>query len=241
MRSLRLLLIVILGAIGLFTTAFADEFKAREMFFLGPANVSYGSLHFRHNVNAKWSVSLNATLSRKSDFLTNGFLIHHGGNDTEILATYEDMDNPNGLEPEYSVGIAKSDTAARGTYNLTARASFNLWKTGNFSTRFGANAVLSGGAVMMPFVEGKYQDGHSAEFSAWLGYCAVGENTIESEFGRNARSWVYLAGVSIPISQDRNTMLSFYVGNQLGMTTGMSISPSLSNKAGFGLAISAKF
>ena len=92
----------------------------------------------------------------------------------------------------------------------------------------------------MPFVEARYGTTNAA-FSAWLGYCAVGDNTVETEFGRTARSWVYLVGVSIPLDTTNDTKLSFYVGNQLGMTTGMSLSPSLGNRTGFGLALSARF
>jgi hypothetical protein len=240
MRHLRLLLLVALGLLGLVPTVMADEVEARQAFYLGPVNVNYSSFRFKHKVNDRWSVSLNATLARKSTYTNGGTVINMGGNDAEVLATYE-LAEGSALDPELSVGVSKPDTFERRDYQATVRFSVRLFQSEDVKVHAGVRGVVTGKAIVMPYADVTYGKKSSVRFEGWLGAPVIGDNTVDADTGWGARGVVYLAGVSFPIDQEGNSRLGLYVTNQLGTTTGMSVSPSIGKRAGFGLAFSARF
>lgn len=238
-RTLRFFL-VLFGLFSLISLCFADEVEARQAFFLGPVNVNTSSFRFKHKVNDRWSVSLNATLARKSSFTNNGVVVNVGGNDAEVLATYELADDSK-LDPELSVGVSKPDTFERREYQATARFAVRLFADEDLKVHAGVQGVLSGKAIVMPYADVTYGKRNSARFEGWIGAPVLGDNTTDIESGWSARGVVYLAGVSFPLDEKGNARLGLYVTNQLGTTTGMSMTPAMGKRAGFGLAFSARF
>lgn len=240
MRFVRFFLLFVLAVLGLASVVAADEVEARQAFFLGPVNVNTSSFRYKHKVNDRWSVSLNATLARKATWNNGGVLVNVGGNDAEVLATYE-LAEDSKLDPEASVGVSKPDTFDRREYQATARFSVRLFENEDAKVHAGVRGLVTGKVLLMPYADVTYGKRSSARFEGWIGAPVVGDNTIDTETGFGARGVVYLAGVSFPLDEKGDARLGLYVTNQLGMTTGMSITPSAGKRAGFGLAFSARF
>ncbi len=145
-----------------------------------------------------------------------------------------------GLQVHLYGGLALSDTEAFTGQALTFEALLGMtdlpFKAGLYGI---AGTDLKLGLLG---AEGAYSLPDGTSFGFFAGAPIWGENTRSTEDGSLMRRavWRLETGRKTTIN-GLSFELKAFLGNQLGMTTGLKMTPALGNQVGFGITVGVKF
>ncbi|MBL8088083.1 MAG: hypothetical protein JNM85_08465 [Chthonomonas sp.] len=196
---------------------------------------AYGTLKLSRSVGNGMAVDLMGTMGSRKRFAGTGFAIRHGGSDIELRLRRETDGNASG-----SLGLAIASTPAgrsapfltlsgetrmagndKTSVSLVLRAATRV-SSSLYGTGFRADTKLNN---MDAYFEGLWVSGS--------------ENTYSINTGKREQRAVYRLGVRPQLGGK----LKFELGvtNQLGRTTGMSLTPGLGKGLGGYVELTTRF
>lgn len=202
---------------------------------------SYLSYSVRYTASPTLDLAFRGTDGKRQTFEGGSFEIVHGGDERELIATLHPLRFP---KLDAGVGISVAGTPERqnevvATYDIgwtetdankdTLRVGLKGFAADSPITAFTARGIV-------PLERGPY------DLVAELGVPFVGDNTRSTSDGSASREILGSFGIQFG-QRDRavGTHVSLMFTNQLGSTTGMSLTPALGNRYAFVLSVGTRF
>jgi hypothetical protein len=221
--------------------------QADARYFSGEESRTWISARYSQRLGEKFTLRLSGSSAAKKYTNIAGGVLRTGGTDLEagVETSYDLLPIAQGLAGKLHgyMGVALADMASfDGTalaYSLEYQFSAPL---GVADIRAGIRGV-SGDDLRLAALTGALSS--SAGLGTFRLFAALpfsGDNTRSTSDGSTTRRAVW----AVSYTQGFNALVAgfeigAFVGNQLGMTTGTSITPSLGGKVGFGLTAKVKF
>ena len=194
------------------------------------------SLGYQQMPSLRFVLRANSTPFHTFD--GNGFSLTYGGKDLEGMAYYRAHGT---AHEEIGVGVSVADTPAR---DRTAMGTFDLgWWTEDRQSRqlrIGFRGLVAPDSLAMFSLRGTTPiRGPDWVLVGEFGVTAWGANTLSTRDGRSINETIEKVGLQF----NPGDRLHFEADltNQLGETTGYSMTPSLGNRFGFRLSVGVRF
>jgi hypothetical protein len=218
-------------------------FETSSRFFSGPESGAYvsakGRLTLIKNLGFRYSAMSGAVRTTT----ISGGTLRSGGSEIEggVEGVYSFV--PGAEAVTGKVGYYLGATVANmANFDGTALAFDVHYVTPGVPFKVGLKG-LSGSdmGIAMAYTEASVTYG-TVSYSAFLGSPVRGNNTRSENTGAERRGvvWAVQSGTAVSLGL-YSVNVSAFVGNQLGLTTGGSITPALGGKVGFGFSAAVKF
>lgn len=236
-----------LASAGLSQGLVGGSAQADTRFFSGEESRTWISARYSQRLGDKFTLRLSGSSAAKKSTNITGGVLRTGGSDLEagVETSYDLLPIAQGLAGKLHgyLGVARADMASfNGTalaYSLEYQFSAPL---GVADVRAGLRGV-SGDDLRLAAVTGSLSSSAGlGTFRVFAAMPFMGDNTRDTSNGSQMRRAVW----AVSYTQGFNAIVAgfevgAFVGNQLGMTTGTSITPALGGKVGFGLTAKVKF
>lgn len=208
--------------------------EVRGSFFGSAEDRTYASFGLTYGFMENWTAGFRGSFAKKGAAKTVA-AIQSGGSDIELFVRHSLKDSP-GLS--YQVGVAFPNTPAQTQTFFTYGADY--WfasEEGQPSFGIGGRGVQRGEISLVGLSAGaKIPVGQGMELFGDVTGVIRGENTRSVDTGNAFRSMLYGFGFNYAPASSPASFYALY-GNSLGLTTGMSLSPSLGNRGAFSFGI----
>ena len=196
-------------------------------------DAKFGDLRLDIGIREGIALTLRGTVGERRTFTAPSFVIHHGGNDAELLLRYMPPQTPRcALE----IGVSYADTPAQKDTFPTVQLLHQRPLGSALTLLLAPRAVFIEDNTLVGIGGGlawKLTD--TGELVADVTAIVHGDNTYNTHTGERVRRAVW--GVALrmrPENGDRKMTIDLGVTNALGGTTGMSLTPGLGGSlAGF--------
>ncbi|HLK13307.1 MAG TPA: hypothetical protein VKT78_00755 [Fimbriimonadaceae bacterium] len=209
--------------------------------FASDESNSYLSYALRYAVTPTLDAAFRGTDGKRQTLARVAFSINHGGDDRELFFAYRPTAWP---KFDIGVGAAVPNTPERnnplvGTFDAGWTESC---RTDN-SVRFGVKGIAARNPIAALTSRGTFAlPNSSIDLIGDIAVPFTGNNTRSTSDGTAQRA--ILVGVGLQIgarNRDAGWHASVRLTNELGETTGMSLTPSLGSRYGFVVSVGVRF
>ncbi len=205
-----------------------------------PESATYFGFTLNHRLNDVFSFGVRYGSASRRTTTRNGLDFTSGGSDVEVMGFYSWPDHPNF---HVGFGVASPNVPDRkkmavGTFDVGYKRVIcsNL-------TAFGSvKGLLASDAITMGTFGFELDQGEGKTLFGSFGLPLYGYNARSLVNGRGIRTGIATLGLRFDCLRDeKNLRLEIAVTNQLGPTTGLSMTPSLGGSFGLQILAGYKF
>jgi hypothetical protein len=220
---------------------FADTTDAKTEVAIGITAIgrnesnAYGNIRVTRQLNANDRVEFVSTLGSRKRFVGTGFAIRYGGSDYEARYGRSFLGGA-----DLKVGLALANTpSGRNAPYLTLNGSAPIVNNEHFGVDVvGRSAARSKSSLVGAGIHTEYRTHGLSAFAEGL-WVTGSSNSYNTRGGSAQRRAVYRFGVR-PKTSDK-LKIELGVTNQMGRTTGTSLTPGLGRGLGGYFEMSVKF
>ncbi len=205
--------------------------------FSGDKVGDYGSASLSYRLNPHFRLVSRLTSSKFRMFDGGGFVIIDGGREFEEMGYFNFGDAPG---VEVGIGASCPDTNDRGKQSILTYDIGWTRPSGRNKFRFGLRGLATGSNMGMLSVQATHPLNNSwLSLDAFFGAMVWGENTRSTLSGKVQDIPIGRLGVLAEPAGPFHAELA--ITNQLGMSTGFSMTPILGNRYGISLMVGVRF
>ena len=209
--------------------------------FASDESNSYLNYSLRYSLLSNLDVCFRGTDGKRQTLAGSNFTLAHGGDDRELMFTCRPSRWP---KLDAGVGAAVPNTPERrnplvGTYD----AGWTETGSTENSIRIGVRGIASSSPIVALTAKGTFAlPKCPIDFIGEIGVPFVGNNTRSTADGSAQRTVLGSVGFQVwQRNRDAGFHASLRLTNEVGETTGMSLTPSLGSRYGFVLSVGVRF
>lgn len=225
-------------------TPWSGSFETSTRFFTGAESRAYVSFQYKTSIPNLIGVRVSGFSAPIKRTSVGTGILSTGGREAEVgieksFPLFAPLEGK-GLQLHLYGGVTVADTAAFAGKAFTFEALVGMTDLPFKAGLYG----ISGDDLKIGLLgaEGTFTSLDGTTFKAFAGAPLWGDNTRSTEDGSLMRRavWCLETGRKTSIG-GRDWSFTAFLGNQLGLTTGLKMTPALGSQVGFGISVGVKF